>query len=78
MLFNCLHSYGRQILPLSEKSTIVFFSRPGLFQTSLLTLSQMHVVDFSESVLHVGNLLYPPETIYILEQIRFKRVASQY
>ena len=51
----------------SEKSMIVFFSKPYLFQTFSQTLSQMHVVDFSESVLHVGNLLYPPETVYTLE-----------
>ena len=34
---------------------------------NLQTLSQMHVVDFSESVLHVSNPLYPPETVYSLE-----------
>ena len=32
-----------------------------------LTLSQMHAVNSSESVLHVGNLLYPPETVYTLQ-----------
>ena len=26
----------------------------------------MHWVDFSESILHVGDLLYPPETVYTL------------
>ena len=36
-------------------------------QQFLPTLSQMHVMDFSESVLHVRNLLYPPETIYTLK-----------
>ena len=56
-----------QLIITSEKSMIVFFSKPYLFQTFLQTLSQVHVVDFSESVLHEGNPLYPPETIYTSE-----------
>ena len=50
---------------MSDKSTLVFFSRPSLetdlFQTFSSTLSQMHVVVFSENVFHVGNLLYPTD-----------------
>ena len=46
-----------------DKSMLVFFSRPFLFQIFSLTLSQMHVVNqiLSESVFHVGNLLYPSD-----------------
>ena len=40
--------------------------------------SEPNVVEFPESVLHVENSLYPPETIYTLEYIILKRVASQY
>ena len=35
-----------------DKSMPVFFSRPFLSQTFSLTLNQMHVVVFSESVFH--------------------------
>ena len=44
-----------------DKSMPVFFSRPLLSQTFSLTLNQMHVVVFSESVFHLENLLYPPD-----------------
>ena len=55
-----------QLMITSEKSMIVIFSKSYLFQTCLLTLSEMRVVDFSESVMHVESLLYPPETFYTL------------
>ena len=44
-----------------DKSIImpVFFSMPFLSQTFPLTLNQMHVVVFSESVFPQENLLYP-------------------
>ena len=41
-----------------RKSMMVVFGRPLLLQTSSIILSQMHVVSFSESVLHVGRLLH--------------------
>ena len=44
-----------------HKSMPVFFSRPLLSQTLSLTLNQMHVVVFSESVFHLENLLYAPD-----------------
>ena len=44
-----------------DKSMPVFFSRPFLSQIRSLTLTQMHVVVFSESLSHVENLLYPAD-----------------
>ena len=53
-LFSCAADSDDESMP-------VFFSRPFLSQTFSLTLNQMHVVLFSESVFHVENLLYPPD-----------------
>ena len=39
----------------------MYASRPFLSQAFSLTLNQMHVVIFSESLFHVENLLYPPD-----------------
>ena len=50
-----------QLTVMLDKSMPVFFSRPLLSQTFSLTLNQMHVVVFSESVFHLENLLYPPD-----------------
>ena len=50
-----------QLTVMSYKSMPVFFSRPLLSQTFSLTLNQMHVVVFSESVFNLENLLYPPD-----------------
>ena len=50
-----------QLTVMLDKSMPVFFSRPFLSQTFSLTLNQMHVMVFSESVFHVENLLYPPD-----------------
>ena len=41
----------------------IFFNRPFLFRTFSLTVNQMHVAIFSESVFHVGNLLYPSDIL---------------
>ena len=50
-----------QLTVMLDKSMPVLFSRPLLSQTFSLTLNQMHVVVFSESVFHLENLLYPPD-----------------
>ena len=51
-----------QLAVMLDKSMPVFFSRPFfLSRTFSLTLNQMHVVVFSESVFHLVNLLYPPD-----------------
>ena len=55
-----IYSLVAQLTVMLDKNKPIFFSRPFLFQTFLLTLNQMHVVVFSDSVFHVGNLLYPP------------------
>ena len=51
----------------------VFFTKPFLSQTFSLTLNQMHVVFFSESVFHVENLLYPSDmsfsAFYVLSSV---------
>ena len=47
-----------------DKSMPVFSNMPSLFQTFSLTLNQMHVVVFSESVFHIGNLLYQPDILF--------------
>ena len=44
-----------------DKSMPVFFSRPFQSQTFSLTLNQMHVGVFSDSVFHLENLLFPPD-----------------
>jgi len=56
-----ISSLVAQLTVMLDKSMIVFYSRPFLFQTSSLTLSQMHVVVFSESLFHVGSLPYPTD-----------------
>ena len=58
-----------QLMVMLEKSKIVFFSRPLLLQTSSIILSQMHVVVFSERVLHVGSLLYPSDIFRVILNI---------
>ena len=50
-----------QLTVILDKRMPVFFSRPLLSQTFSLTLIQIHVVVFSESVFHLENLLYPPD-----------------
>ena len=52
-----------QLTVMLDKSMPVVSSMPFLFQTFSHTLNQMHVVVFSESILHVGNLLYQPDTL---------------
>ena len=44
-----------QLTVMLGQSMPVFFSRPFLSRTFSLTLNQMHVVVFSESVFHVEN-----------------------
>ena len=50
-----------QLTVMLDKSMPVFFSRPLLSQTFTLTLNQMHVVVFSESVFHSEHLLCLPD-----------------
>ena len=50
-----------QFTVMLDNNMPIFFSRPFLFQTFSLTLNQVHVVVFSESVFHAGNLLFPPD-----------------
>ena len=54
---SCLVAQLRVML---DKSTQVFFSRPLLSESFSLTLNQMHVVVFSESVFRLENLLCLP------------------
>ena len=56
-----ISSLVAQLTLMLDKSMIVFYSRPFLFQTSSLTVSQMHVVVFSESLFHVGSLPCPTD-----------------
>ena len=44
-----------------EQKHASLFQQALLSQTFSLTLNQMHVVVFSESVFHLENLLYPPD-----------------
>ena len=50
-----------QFTVMLDKNMPIFFSEPFLFRTLALTLNQMHMVVISESIFHVGNLLYPPD-----------------
>ena len=67
-----------QLTVMLDKSMPVFFSRPLLSQTFALTLNQMHVVIFSESVFHLENLLYPPDMlVYVLYSVCWPLVGPQ-
>ena len=68
-----------QLTVMLHKSMPVFFSRPFLFQASSLTLNQMHVVVLSESVCHVGNLLYPPDMLFdVLNSVCWPQTTQVY
>ena len=69
-----------QLTVMLDKSMPDFFSRPLLSQTFSLTLNQMHVVVFSESVFHLENLLYPPDismNAYVLYSVCWPPVGPQ-
>ena len=57
------------------------FSKPFLSRTFSLTLNQMHVVVFSESVSYVENLLYPADisfsAFYVLYSVCWSPVDPQ-
>ena len=63
------------------KSMPVFFSKPFLSQTFSLTLNQMHVLVFSESVFCGEILLYPPDisftAFYVLHSVCWPPVGPQ-
>ena len=64
-----------------DKACQAFFIRPFLSQTFAVTLNQMHVVVFSESVFSVENLLYPPDislsAFYVLYFVCWPPVGPQ-